>query len=238
MKMPYPPPPVRPVLQRSAENDGVSLSKEATGKKLLCDTLSFSVVLQERLARLLPDGPCALAGEWHSKPPKDSANFVLWKVAALLKHDEETRFIGLDDYRPLVNRISKHLNIDDDDGWELFAKSFEKVREGTGAANQRLRVAKLNAQEDIERGTDREYVGRRPVSRDLRRRLLVGIFHYLLRGGKPGERYLASRDAGVLIGVDASRAAKWIRAMVADGYIEKLADSTEFSAARYRWIDV
>ncbi len=237
MKKPYPPPPVRPVLQRSTENYGVSLSKETIEKKLLCDTLSFSVVLQERLARLLPDGSCALAGEWQGRPPKDSANFILWKVAALLKHDDETRFIGLDDYRPLVNRISKHLNIDDDDGWELFAKSYDKVKEGIGAANQRLQVARDNAKEDIKRGTDREYVGRRPVSRDLRRRLLVGIFWHILRDGKKGERFLASRDAGTLIGVDASRAAKWIRAMVADGYLEKLADSTEFRAARYRWID-
>ena len=236
MKPPYPPPPVRPVLQRSTENDGVSLSKEPSEKKPLCDTLSFSVVLQERLALLLPDGPCALAGEWQGRPPKDSANFVLWKVAALLKHDDETRFIGLEDFRPMVNQISKHLNIDDDDGWELFAKSYDKVKEGIGATNKRLQVAKLNAQESIESGTDIDYVGRRPVSRNMSRRLLVGIFHYLLRDGKPGERWLSSRDAGVLIGAHKSQAAAWIRAMVTDGYIEKLADSTKFRAARYKWI--
>ncbi len=235
---PHPPaPPVRPILQRSTENYGVSLSKEPSGKKLLCDTLSFSVVLQERLARLLPDGSCALAGEWQGRPPKDSANFVLWKVAALLKHDKETRFIGLDDYRPLVNQISKYLNIDDDDGWALFSKSYDKVKEGIGAANQRLQVARDNAQESIKRGFDIEYVGRRPIYRNMSRRLLVGIFHYLLCDGKKGERFLSSRDAEVLIGVDKSQVALWIRGMVRDGYLEKLADHTKFRAARYRWID-
>lgn len=237
MKKPYPPVPVRQILQSKAEEYRVFQSKEPMDKKLLCDTLSFSVGLQERLVMLLPDGPCVLAGSWHGRPPSDSADAVLWKVAALVKYDPETRGYPVDDFRPLVNRIAEHLNIDDDDGWRLFSKSHEKVQAGIGAANQHLQVAKLNAQQDIDQKCDVEYYGKRRVYRNPQRRLLLGIHRYLLRGGKPGERFLSTRAAGALIDVNASTAGEWIKAMVRDGYLEKLADSTEFSATRYRWID-
>ena len=181
-----------------------------------------SCVVLERLSVLIPAAPCPLVGAWQGRPPSDSAEAVLWKVAALLKFDPETRFVEPEAYRPIIGAISQLLNIDDDDGWGLFFAAYKAATNGTGASNEYLQVAKLNAQESIDHGTDREYIGARPVYRNMSRRLLVGIFHYLLRDGKPGERFLSSRDAGTLIGVHYTQAAKWIRAMVADGYLERI----------------
>jgi len=218
-----------------------------SGIKSVLPTVCFFVELAESLAKHLPaaDVPCALAGGWQKRPPSDSADAVLWKLAALLKFDPATRFVERDEFGPLVCWVAEYLKIDDDDAWQLFSTAYAKAKTGTGAANQLLQVAKNNAHDDIERGDDREYVGRRPVSRVFERRLLVGIFYYLLRGGKPGERFLSTRDAGKLIGVHESTAATWIRAMVRDGYLERLPDDTRkglrvpqwLRTPLYRWID-
>ena len=238
MNKPYPPPSVRPVLQSISEMYGVLTSKEISqAKKILHDTPSFSVGLVGRLVRLIPDKPCSLVS-WQGKPADGSADLVLWKLAALLKFDPETRQLEPEAHRPMVCRICQHLNLDDDDGWRLFSKSFEKAKKGTGSANQLLQDAKERAQSAIEDGMDSVIAGTRPHYRDTRRRLLVGIFHYALTeiGAPVGSRYISTRDAGSLIGVDASTAAIWIRAMVRDGYLEKIATGNEYRAARYRWI--
>ena len=222
MKPHRPPPPVRP---EHIYTEAHRLSQVFTEKSTMYKdwaTVSYCAELMERLAVLIPAKPCPLVGAWQGRPPNDSAEGVLWKVAGLLKFDPETCFVEPEAHRLMICAISQLLNIDDDDGWSLFSAAFTAANTGTGSANQSLQVAKLNAQEDIERGTDRDYLGGRPIYRDARRRLLVGIFRHHLCSGKVGERWISTRDAGTLIGVHCTQAATWIRAMVADGYIEKL----------------
>ena len=238
MNKPYPPPPVRPRHSENAENSENSENKNHSIKsKLLCYSLPFSEGLLQSVAGLLPKKPYALAGEWENQPPRESADYVLWRVGAFLKHDNEAKEYGAEDFRPLINMISDYLKIDLDDGWRLFVKAYDKARVGSGASSQLLQAAKLNAQDDINRRTDCEYIGQRPIYVEDRRRLLVGIFFHLLRGGKPGERFLTTRAAGSLIGASSATAGEWIKAMVRDGYLVEIKKGNEFSAPRYRWID-
>ncbi len=220
------------------EYEGVLSSKESyMVEKLLRDTLPYSVGLVIRLARLLPDGPCSVV-PWQGRPSDGSADLVLWRLAALLKHDEETRHMDPEAHWPMVMMISEHLGIDDDDGWRLFSSSFAKAKQGLGAANDALQTAKHRAETAIQNSGDSVITSFRPYYRDKRRRLLVCVMFYLLNDGSPvGTRYLSTRDAGTLIGVDASTAAIWIKAMVRDGYLEKIATGNEYRAARYRWIN-
>ena len=228
-------PPERQIQQRMPK-DFKGLSELRHQVESISPTSSFSVGLQERLFDHLPDTPLPVSGSWTGRPPRDSADSVLWRVAALLKHDPESSSCPLEDFRPLVVKIAAYLNIDDDDGWRLFVKSHAKAKMGPGALSDRLQAAKFNAQEDIDRGTDRYYMGTRPIYRDSRRRLLVGIFWHILRDGKPGERFLSPRNAGTLIGVDGTTAWTWIRSMV-DVYLTEIKPAKGFRTARYRWID-
>jgi hypothetical protein len=214
-------------------------SRERTSqgeKAILCDALPFSVGVGERLVRLLPDGPCALAGSWKGKPPPDTADAVLWRIAALLKFEPQTQHMAPEAHRPMIHRIAEHMGIDDDDGWRLFSRSFARVMVGIGSLNQLMQQAKEDAESDIAGDFDYQYVGLRPVSRQKSRRLLVAIHFRFLTGAKAGERWISTRDAGSLIGVDPSTAGSWIKSMVTDRYLEKIATGTEFRAPRYRWI--
>jgi hypothetical protein len=48
--------------------------------------------------------------------------------------------------------------------------------------------------------------------------------------------YLASRKAGVLMGVDHNRAAKWLKSLVYSGTLEVVTKHTSYKATRYRYL--
>lgn len=189
--------------------------------------------MQERIAGLVPDKPCPLSGEWQGRPARDTADAVLWRLAALLKFDPETRHYDIDDFGPLVKTVAAAITIDDDDAWRLFSKAYDKVRSGIGSSHQLLQLAKRNAQEAIDLGHENDWGGSH--YRDPRRRLLVGIIFMILTNGRNGEHYLSCRNAAELIGVDSSTAAAWIRGLVADGFIKEIAAGTEYKSPRYQW---
>lgn len=215
--------------QRRTEMDREIPESLSHGEKL---SPSFSVGMLHRLSLLIPDKRVPVAGMWRGTPPRDTADHVLWRIAATVKFEPETSGIKPDEFRPFIDDVARLVGIDDDAAWRIFIRSYNKARSGAGCCNQVLREALFNAQTDIDNGIE-PWGGSR--YRDQRRRLLVGIMYYLLTYGPEGQRYLSCRDAAGLIGVGRDTAAAWIKAMVEHEYLEPLIAATEFTAPRFRW---
>ncbi len=183
----------------------------------------FSVSLQGQILDLIPETPRPLVS-WRGTPPRDSANFIMWRLARLLKFDPETVRYPASYFRPLVLAFSEDVGIPPDDGWDIFTDSYSRARVAT--CDGLLERAKATAESD-------------PFTTDLytdgKRRLLLSVCWHLSRMATDGVFWIGCRDGAALVGSDRATVARWLRGFVRDGFMAIERDGDAFHATRYRW---
>lgn len=212
----------KPDSSNVTENDGVLRSNRPGESKN--PSLSFSVSLQERVLAILPDKPVKLVA-WKKSPPRDSANFALWRLARLLKWDEETVRFGVQRFMKLVHTFAGDMEVPPDDAWDIFTDAYKRAK--VPLSDGLLAKAKLNAETEP---FDCEGFYLDPL-----RCSLLSCCWQLSKLSDDGVFFLGCRDAGHMAGTDHATASRWLRSFVRDKFLEVHADGDAYHATRYRW---